>query len=350
MLERRVLSRTLLILAAVAAVATAVAGYARYGLLDSGQFSDRAVQSLRDQDVRDLIGREVTDRVVLAADPDLVAARPIIQSLVGGIAGTDAFRSVFRSALSRVHTTLVTGRQGRLQLDLADASVLVRSALERVQPKLAAKLPTETLSLPIKDSTIRRVGTLARDLRRLPWILGGLALLLGAAGGGAGARTTRGAAGPRPLDGGRGGARARRARRDQGHRQPPLPRPDRARRPVRRLGIVSWARSRRCCWPSPAPGSPSSWPPPPAARSPGSRRWWTASARCSSPGPPTAAGSSCGRPGSSSPECSPSWTPWAPCRSSPPWPACCSSTPGWESCWPCCTAAWMRWTARRARR
>jgi hypothetical protein len=181
MTGRSIASRALVAIAVVVAVAAGVAGYARYELLDAGPFSDRAVQALRDQDVRDLVGREVTDRVVLDAEPDLVAARPLLESLVSGMVGTGAFQAIFRSGVRRVQAALVDDRPGRLALDLRDTVVLVRSALSRLQPRLARRLPDRPIAVPIDDATLARAGAIARAVRRLPYVLGALALALAAA-------------------------------------------------------------------------------------------------------------------------------------------------------------------------
>ncbi|HZO37329.1 MAG TPA: hypothetical protein VFB41_10695 [Solirubrobacteraceae bacterium] len=181
--ERRNLAgRMIVVLAAVLVIGATVTGYVRYELLDGSRFTDRAVQTLHDNDVRELLGRELTDRVVLRADPDLLAARPLIESLTAGIVGTSPFVSLYGSAVRRAHDSLLSGHSSRLQLDLRDAGVLVRSAMSRLRPSLAGELPAGDLQLRPAPDAVQRVATTARDLRRLSWLLLALAAIAIAAG------------------------------------------------------------------------------------------------------------------------------------------------------------------------
>src|SRR4051794_41876847 len=81
---RRIASRLLVVLASVAIVLTLVVGYVRHTAVDSNQFANRATVVLQDKSVRSLIAERVTDDVVLEKQGDLLAARPIIEAVVGG--------------------------------------------------------------------------------------------------------------------------------------------------------------------------------------------------------------------------------------------------------------------------
>jgi hypothetical protein len=126
---REVVARVLLFCSAVLIVAAVVAGYVRYELLNERHFSDRAAAALADPDVRTVISREITDRVVLPSAPDLVSAKPLIESAVAGIAGAPPFIALFEDGVRRVHSALLSGEDSRLRLDLRDMGVLVQSAL-----------------------------------------------------------------------------------------------------------------------------------------------------------------------------------------------------------------------------
>jgi hypothetical protein len=129
---REVGSRVLLFCAAVLVVAAVVAGYGRYELLSERHFSDRAAAALSDPDVRTLLAREITDRVVLRSAPDLVSAKPLIESAVASIAGSQPFLQLFEDGVRRVHAALLSGDDTRVRLDLRDAGILVQSALGRL--------------------------------------------------------------------------------------------------------------------------------------------------------------------------------------------------------------------------
>src|ERR671916_3161449 len=96
-------ARALLVVTSVLVVAATLAAYAARAVFDSEQFSDRATAALQDPSVRQEIAVRVTDELVLPAQPDLLAARPIIVSTVSGVVGGDAFAAVFRRGVRDVH-------------------------------------------------------------------------------------------------------------------------------------------------------------------------------------------------------------------------------------------------------
>ena len=77
-------------LAAVAITLALVAGYVRRAAVDSDQFANRATAALKDDSVRSLLAQQVTDEVVLKHQSDLIAARPIIESLTSALIGSPA--------------------------------------------------------------------------------------------------------------------------------------------------------------------------------------------------------------------------------------------------------------------
>jgi len=87
----------------MAMVLALAAGYARRAVVDSDQFANRATAALNNDNVKSLIADRITDDVVLKNQQDLLAARPIIQSVASGIVGSRAFTSLFRSAVVAVH-------------------------------------------------------------------------------------------------------------------------------------------------------------------------------------------------------------------------------------------------------
>src|SRR5262245_35303494 len=82
---RRIASRVLVALASVSILLALVAAYARQATVDSDQFANRATRALQDDSVRSLIAEKITDEVVLKQEADLVAARPIIESVASEI-------------------------------------------------------------------------------------------------------------------------------------------------------------------------------------------------------------------------------------------------------------------------
>jgi hypothetical protein len=133
-------ARTLVVLASVAMVLALVAGYARRAVVDSGQFANRATVALSDDNVKTLVADKITDDVVLKNQQDLLAARPIIQSVASGIVGSRAFTSLFRSAVRDVHRALFDRDEHTVTLTIADVGTVLAAALEQVRPSLARKV------------------------------------------------------------------------------------------------------------------------------------------------------------------------------------------------------------------
>src|SRR5215210_6623377 len=102
--RRRVLVGTLLALACVATLLALVAGYVRRAAVDSDQFANRATVALRDESVRSMIAEQVTDELVLRNASDLIAARPLIQSIVSSVVGARAFLGAFRAGADSLST------------------------------------------------------------------------------------------------------------------------------------------------------------------------------------------------------------------------------------------------------
>ena len=80
--RRRLAVGARVVLAAVALFLALVVGYVRRAAVDSDQFANRSSVALKDESVRTLIATQVTDRVVLRNQADLVAARPLIESIL----------------------------------------------------------------------------------------------------------------------------------------------------------------------------------------------------------------------------------------------------------------------------
>ena len=177
---RRVVATVLVVLTSVLLAAATLAGYARRSLFDSDQFADRSTATLRDSSVRTLIADQVTDRVVLRNQADLLAARPIIASAISGIVGGGAFQSLFRRAALDVHRAVFQHDENTVTLTLADVGTVAAAALQTVRPKLAADLESSGQVVVLKRKIGGATGDLARvarDVRILAYVLAALTLL-----------------------------------------------------------------------------------------------------------------------------------------------------------------------------
>jgi hypothetical protein len=140
---RQTASVVLIVLAGVLLVAGTVTFYARDQIIDREAFADRAVAALQDDGVRTVVGREIVVYLVERGSTDLVAARPLLESVVGTVMQSEPFRRVFRSAAVETNRVFfVRGRENAL-FDLSDAARLVRFGLGAVSPKLADRFPDD---------------------------------------------------------------------------------------------------------------------------------------------------------------------------------------------------------------
>jgi len=90
--------------------------------------------------VRSLLAQKITDEVVLKNEADLIAARPIIDSVASEIIGSRAFTGLFRRAVRDVHRALFKRDKASVTLTIADVGTVLAAALEQVRPALAREL------------------------------------------------------------------------------------------------------------------------------------------------------------------------------------------------------------------
>ncbi|HTZ85420.1 MAG TPA: hypothetical protein VMB05_02020, partial [Solirubrobacteraceae bacterium] len=87
-------SLALAILAAIAVLAGGSCLYARQQVLNARSFADRTVAALAKAPVRRVVAREIVVQVIDQSSPDLLAARPLITSVVDTVVSTQQFREV----------------------------------------------------------------------------------------------------------------------------------------------------------------------------------------------------------------------------------------------------------------
>jgi hypothetical protein len=178
---RRVAARVLVVLASLAILLALVAAYARQSTVNSDQFANRATAALGDDSVRSLIAQKITDEVVLKNEADLIAARPIIESVASEIVGGRAFRGLFGTAVRDVHRALFKRDKNTVTLTIADVGTVLAAALEQVRPQLAEDLQsTERVELVREDigSLSATLADVAEDVQILAILLIVLSLIL----------------------------------------------------------------------------------------------------------------------------------------------------------------------------
>jgi hypothetical protein len=181
---RRVTAGVCAALSVLALAAGAILLYLRLELLDEERFAERAVVAVRDPQVR----ATIADRAVGAAlelEPDLLSARPLLDSAVRGAIDTPAFEQLVRAAAINAHRLLFDEEEPTIAVDISDAAELIVPAVRSVDPELAEELPA-TLRAPLATLDRRDFASdtieLAQQVRVLAVILPllGIALLAAA--------------------------------------------------------------------------------------------------------------------------------------------------------------------------
>jgi hypothetical protein len=177
---RLIAARTLVVVASLVAVLALVAGYARQTVVDSDEFANRATAALRDDSVSSLIAEKITDEVV-KNEADLIAARPLIESVASEIVGGRAFTELFRKAVRDVHRSLFKRDKDTVTLTIADVGTVLAAALQQVRPDLADKLGSSERVKVVNDdigSLSATLADIAERIRLLALFLAILALAL----------------------------------------------------------------------------------------------------------------------------------------------------------------------------
>jgi hypothetical protein len=158
---RSAASVALTILAVAAVVVGGACLYVRDELLDPHTFADRTVSALSREPVRRVVAREIVVQAIDKSSPDLIAARPVITSLVETAVATRQFRGLIHSVAEQAHR-LLFDRGGNVAFSIADAGTVVISALRTLAPNVASKIPAN-LDAQLLD--LRRQSFAVRTLR-----------------------------------------------------------------------------------------------------------------------------------------------------------------------------------------
>ena len=167
-------------LASLAIVLALVVAYARHAAVNSDQFANRATVALRDDSVRSLIAQKLTDEVILKNQADLIAARPIIESVASDVVGGRAFTNLFRKAVRDVHRALFKRDQNTVTLTIADVGAVLAAALEQVRPQLARELGA-TERVELAESNIGSLSATLADIAERVQLLAVLLVVLSVA-------------------------------------------------------------------------------------------------------------------------------------------------------------------------
>jgi hypothetical protein len=181
---RAIAGWVLVLVASVAIVLALVVGYVRGAAVDSDQFANRATAAVRSDAVRSLAAERITDELILEHKSDLIAARPLIESIVSSVVGGRAFTNAFRAGVRDVHRALFTRDEHTVVLTIADIGTIVAAGLEAIRPAAAQQVRTtqkvELLNRDVGDANAK-AARFADKITLLAW----LSLLVAAVAGAA---------------------------------------------------------------------------------------------------------------------------------------------------------------------
>jgi hypothetical protein len=145
----------LLLIAAVLFPVGVAAIWARETLYDSTTFSDRTVEILDSSTVREVLAQRLTEQLARSGNTQAVNFRPGLQLAIEAVVQTDAFRSIFRTAVRRTHAAILAGKGGSVGLDLEDSVAIITSSLQASQPAAADATSSGSLGGSLSDVTDR---------------------------------------------------------------------------------------------------------------------------------------------------------------------------------------------------
>jgi hypothetical protein len=160
--SRGALSVALVLVATLAALMGGVALYVRSEIVDASAFAGRAVDALHQPTMQRVLSREIVVQLIEKSSPDLVAARPVIESVAQTVIASQPFAQVFRLAVEHGHRLVFERRGGNAAFDIADAGTVVASALRSVAPQIAKRIPPRLDAILL---TLRRRSFATETLR-----------------------------------------------------------------------------------------------------------------------------------------------------------------------------------------
>lgn len=181
---RRRLSITLIVVGSLLLSLAAIVVVTNWTFLDTDRFAE-SVDEIRQQDVvTEAMGRELTDEI-LEQNPDLVAVRPVVETVASTVVGSDLLSPLVRIAAAEAQKAATTKDSEQVVLRIADLGAVLTSVLENLAPDLEVDVPDD-LSLTLAEVGSQDIfeGTVAlsRGLRLASLLLPVLALALVASG------------------------------------------------------------------------------------------------------------------------------------------------------------------------
>ena len=160
----------MLALAAACLLAAGIGGYGVLAVLDRDAFADRAVDTLRSDEVRIEVGTRIGSRLANGR-PELSAGEQMIEDAVAEAVTADpAFQSAFRDGAARLYESLFVHGEAEAAMTVTGSGAMLRAELRRRMPgprvdvPRLEDVPLFTLGAEGRERTVRRLAPPARDL------------------------------------------------------------------------------------------------------------------------------------------------------------------------------------------
>jgi hypothetical protein len=177
---RTITSITLAVLGGILVLVGTILLYTREEIIDQEAFADKAGEALQDDAVREVVATELVVGLIEQGSPDLIAGRPLLESVIGTVLDTSPFRQVFREAARETNRLLFVRDKSSVAFNLKDALDVIRFALQSASPQLADDLPRslDAALLKLKERDFARSTLDAADSVRTLGIVAPILALL----------------------------------------------------------------------------------------------------------------------------------------------------------------------------
>jgi hypothetical protein len=173
----------LIVLGSVFLLLSELVIYSDRNILDADRFADRAVSALDDDATRNELGVIVAEQLERKVDPDLVAYRAIIESVVTSLAGTEPFKDALRTGVADAHRVAFGKGKDTAAVTIANFGVLAEEGLRALSPKAAKRVPNDFRAKLISLSEVGAAEDLLQiDFGEAPLVFPLLSLLMLAGG------------------------------------------------------------------------------------------------------------------------------------------------------------------------
>ncbi|GIW17911.1 MAG: hypothetical protein KatS3mg064_1068 [Tepidiforma sp.] len=142
-------------------------------LYDEDRFAATAVSLMENEAVRAEVRRVVVDQAI-DQQPDLLAARPLLDTVVDTALTSRPFERILEAAARDLHRAIFSSDRQSFVLNISDISTLAQAGLRAYDPELADRLPggpnLGTIEVASRGAATRLM-EVDRQLRALTWVV-----------------------------------------------------------------------------------------------------------------------------------------------------------------------------------